>query len=54
MIGREKRVLLRHYLEQGMNKAVIARDLGVSRRTVYHWIENIAHMWPSKIAHLAL
>ena len=30
MIGREKRVLLRHYLEQGMNKAVIARDLGVS------------------------
>ena len=22
------------YLEQGMNKAVIARDLGVSRRTV--------------------
>ena len=39
MIGREKRVLLRHYLEQGMNKAGIARDLGVSRRTVYHWIE---------------
>ena len=39
MIGREKRVLLRHYLEQGMNKAVIARDLGVSHRTVYHWIE---------------
>ena len=34
MIGREKRVLLRHYLEQGMNKAGIARDLGVSRRTV--------------------
>ena len=41
MIGREKRVLLRHYLEQGMNKAVIARDLGVSRRTVYHWIETV-------------
>lgn len=38
MIGREKRVLLRHYLEQGMNKAAIARDLGISRRTVYHWI----------------
>ena len=34
MIGREKRVLLRHYLEQGMNKAAIARDLGISRRTV--------------------
>ena len=39
MIGREKRVLLRHYLEQGINKAAIARDLGISRRTVYHWIE---------------
>ena len=39
MIGREKRVLLRHYLEQGMNKAAIARDLGISRRTVYHWIK---------------
>lgn len=38
MIGREKRVLLRHYLERGMNKAAIARDLGISRRTVYHWI----------------
>ena len=34
MIGREKRVLLRHYLEQGMNKAVIARDLGVSPEPV--------------------
>ena len=39
MIGREKRVLLRHYLEQGMNKAAIARDLGISRRTVHHWIK---------------
>jgi uncharacterized protein len=38
MIGREKRVLLRHYLEQGMNKAAIARELEISRRTVYHWI----------------
>ncbi len=39
MIGREKRVLLRHYLEQGMAKAEIARHLKVSRRTVYSWIE---------------
>ena len=39
MIGREKRVLLRHYLEQGMNKTAIARELGIHRRTVYHWIE---------------
>ena len=39
MIGREKRVLLRHYLEQGLSKAAIARELGISRRTVYHWIK---------------
>ena len=31
-----KRVLLR---EQGMSKAAIARQLGVSRRTVYYWIQ---------------
>lgn len=39
MIGREERVLLRHYLEQGTSKAAIARTLGISRRTVHHWIE---------------
>ena len=39
MIGREKRVLLRHYLERGMPKAVIARQLKNSRRTLYNWIE---------------
>jgi transposase len=39
MYGREQRVLLRHYLEQGLNKAALARKLGVSRRTVYHWVE---------------
>jgi transposase len=38
MYGREQRVLLRHYLERGLSKAEIARELGVSRRTVYHWI----------------
>ena len=38
MHGREQRVLLRHYLERGLSKAEIARQLGVSRRTVYHWI----------------
>ena len=31
--------MLRHYLEQGMSKAAIARHLGISRRTVYNWIE---------------
>ena len=39
VIGREQRVLLRHYLEQGMSKAAIARHLRISRRTVYNWIE---------------
>jgi transposase len=39
MYGREQRVLLRHYLERGLSKAEIARELGVSRRTVYHWLE---------------
>ena len=39
MIGREKRMLLRHYLERGMSKAEIARQLEISRRTVYNWIE---------------
>jgi transposase len=38
MYGREQRVLLRHYLERGLTKAEAARELGVSRRTVYHWI----------------
>ena len=38
MRGRETRVLLRHYLEQGMSKAAVARQAGVSRRTVHRWI----------------
>lgn len=39
MYSRERRVLLRHYLEQGVGKTDLARRFGVSRRTVYHWIE---------------
>lgn len=39
MYSRETRVLLRHYLEQGVGKAELARKLGVSRRTAYHCIE---------------
>ena len=39
MYAREHRVLLRHYLEQGLSKTAIARTLRVSRRTVYHWID---------------
>ena len=40
MYSRETRVLLRHYLEQGVGKAELARRFGVSRRTVYNWIES--------------
>lgn len=39
MHRRETRVLLRHYLEQGVGKTELAKRFGISRRTVYHWIE---------------
>ncbi len=39
MYGREKRVLLREYLEQGWTKSALAEKLCISRRTIYHWIE---------------
>jgi len=39
MFGRETRMLLRHYLEQGKSKSVLARELGVSRDTLYRWIQ---------------
>ncbi len=38
MYGVEQKMLLRHYLEQGLSKSAIARRLGISRRTVHHWI----------------
>ena len=38
MFGRETRMLLRHYLEQGKSKSALARELGVSRDTIYRWI----------------
>ncbi len=38
MYGWERRVLLRHYLEQGLTKTAIAERVGVSRRTLYHWL----------------
>jgi transposase-like protein len=31
MYARERRVLLRHYLEQGLSKAEVARSLGIGR-----------------------
>ena len=39
MHGREKRVLLREYLDQGWTKAALAKKLGISRRSIYHWID---------------
>ncbi len=38
MYGTEQRIWLRHYLEQGLAKAVVAERLGTSRRTLYLWI----------------
>ena len=39
MYGREKRVLLREYLDQGMSKSALAVKLGINRRSIYRWIE---------------
>jgi transposase len=36
--GREKRVLLREYLEQGISKVALAERLGISRGTIHNWI----------------
>jgi transposase len=38
MFGRERRVLLKDYLDQGLSKTAIAEQLGIGRRTVYHWL----------------
>lgn len=38
MIGRDRRMLLRHYLEDGLSKSEVARRLGVSRDTVHRLI----------------
>lgn len=40
MIGLEIHVLLRHYLDQGLTKSAIARQLGMSPRTIRRWISN--------------
>ena len=40
MIGRETRMLLRHYLEQGGSKSALARRLGISRDTIHRWIRD--------------
>jgi transposase len=38
MHGLEKRMLLRHYLEQGLTKKALAEKLGISRDTIHRWI----------------
>ena len=40
MVGRERRMLLRHYLEQGGSKSALARQLGISRDTIHRWIRD--------------
>jgi len=40
MFGRETRMLLRHYLDQGSSKSALARQLGVSRDTIHRWIRD--------------
>ena len=39
MYGWEIRMLLKHYLEQGVSKAELSRRFGVNRRTIHYWIE---------------
>ena len=34
------RMLLKHYLDQGLTKAELSRRFGVSRRTIHYWIES--------------
>lgn len=31
-------MLVKHYLEQGLTKMAIAERVGVSRRTLHHWL----------------
>lgn len=38
MYGWDTLVLLKHYLDSGLSKSAIARQLGVSRRVVYYWL----------------
>ncbi len=39
MHGWETRMLLRHYLEQGVSKAELSRRFGVGRRSIHRWVE---------------
>jgi len=35
---RGKKVQARHYLDEGMSRAEVARRVGIGRRTLYNWI----------------
>lgn len=39
MHGIEKRIQMRRYIEAGVSKSATARAVGISRRTLYNWIE---------------
>ena len=34
------KMLLRHYLDEGLTKTELSRPFGVSRRTIHYWIES--------------
>jgi transposase len=38
MFGTEKRVLAKHYLDQGLSQQAVADLLGISRRTLHRWM----------------
>ena len=40
MYDMETKMLLKHYLEQGLSKAELARQFQLSRRTIHYWIES--------------
>ena len=40
MYDMETKMLLKHYLEQGVSKAELARQFQLSRRTIHYWIES--------------
>ena len=39
MYGWETRMLLKHYLDQGVSKSELARRFGINRATIHHWVK---------------
>ena len=39
MYGWEIRMLLKHYLDQGVSKTELSRRFGVNPRTIHYWIK---------------